>query len=355
VKKRIIFIISFVLITVQQAQNSGWNYYSPIPITTYHSFGDSITSLCCNGASPTTNGYVYLISTDMGYTLTNYGTGSEMAADMGDSQIYPNENPTETGIIYTGMIGTNDAAQKGAGTYEAVYNLCSQGEIAWLTVTKKCKTFGQNSSVIQTGTWTNDNTYQTNIGIQSTTNGSTLSMPITTTGGNIYLWYRVMDGNGGVFSYKLDGGAPTTINCFTSPAIATLLGGTQGVGIVRITSVSSGTHTVLLTVTSSTGAGNIVSTLGVGTVPGPSTGLGPKLFWSGVIREQNDQNSTDTAAYNADAQANANLFNGDGLPVYFVDDRLSLNTTTDMNDRYHPKYSGHQGIAGTFESVIKAH
>lgn len=276
---------------------------------------------------------------------------------MGTTEIYPNENPVGnyTDPIYSIMIGTNEANTKGAGAYEVNYLLFLEAEIEWLTIAKKYKTFGQNASVIQGGTWANDNTYQTGIGIKSTTNGSTLSMPITTTGGNVYLWYRTFDGNGGVFAYQLDGGAATTINCSQSTPVSTLLGHTEGIGSARITGVSSGTHTVLLTVTSATGAGNVVSTFGIGTTPGTHNDKYPELFVSDVIRQLNDRDSADTAAYNSDAIAAVNLLSSDGLNVYLLDSRSYINDTTDMNDNFHPNNSGHSHERDGAEPIIKAH
>jgi hypothetical protein len=325
------------------------------PPTGYNSFGDSITAGF--EINPVTFAYPYLVAYDRNLSLTNFGTNGMAAADMGDIEIYPNINPTNssTNPIYTMMIGTNDADVKGAGSYETVYNLVQQAEISWLGVAQNYKTFGQSASAVTTGTWANDNNYLSGVDLKSTTNGPTLSLPITTAGGNIYLWYRIMDGNGGVFTYKLDGGSTTSVNCFTSPAISTPLGNTHGVGIVRITGVSAGTHTVLLTVTSSTNAGNIVSVRGIGTPPPNLNDPAPKVFVGGVIKQLNDAKSSDTAAYNADALANANLFNSDGLQVWPVDVRVYVNSTTDMGSQLHPNSTGQRHLADAFEHTMSMH
>jgi hypothetical protein len=326
-----------------------------VPVTlgaTLHTFGDSITY--GTGATSRTVDYVSLLSADMNAGLTDYGISGEQACDMGDSEVFPNENPASTtrNMIYTVMIGTNDAEVKGVGSYESVFNTCEQAEIAWLAIPSQYKVFGQSSGNTTTGTWANDNTYQTGIGIQSTTNGSTLAVPITTTSGPVYIWYRIQDGNAGTFSYNIDGGSNVSANAFTSPTIATQNGGTRSVALARITGVSAGTHTINFTVTSATGAGNIVSILAVGTTAIASY-QAPKVFVGGVLRQQNDNISATTAEYNLDVANNVSLLAGDGLAVYFVNVRNYANSTTDMYDGYHPNNAGHSHLRDAFEAVMQ--
>lgn len=136
------------------------------------------------------------------------------------------------------MVGMNEATYKTRGSYEPVYQLCHQAALSWLALGSSYKVFAQASTVTNTGTWTADNTYQAGIGMQSTTNASTLTIPFTAYGFGNYLWYRVIDGHAGTFTWAVDGGSATSVNAFTSPAIATHNGGTQGVGVVRLTGLS---------------------------------------------------------------------------------------------------------------------
>lgn len=317
---------------------------------TYSAFGDSITF--GQGASPSTDGYAWLVGIDLGSQINNQGTPSAMVSDVANLQVFPNANyPSRDSTISTLMIGTNDSRIAGIGTYESVFNLMQQAVISWLAIGSEYKVFGQSGSNTQTGTWANDNTYQTGIGLKSTTNASTLSIPISTTGGPIYLWYRIINGNGGVFTWKLNGGPTTSVNCFTSPTIQNGNGSTQAVGVFRILNVPSGNNTILITVTSATGAGNIVSILGVGTVP-PVYANPPMVFVGGVIHEQNGTNDSITAAYNSDVQNNVNLLAGDGLFVSFVDTRDAINSTSDMFDSLHPNNTGHQKLRNVFEQSM---
>lgn len=73
-----------------------------------------------------------------------------------------------------------------------------------------------------------------------------------------------------------------------------------------------------------------------------------------------DNLSTVTAAYNADALADANLIAGDGGDVVFVNVRAYLCPdcanvppgTGDMNDAEHPNDLGHAELATAFEAAI---
>jgi hypothetical protein len=102
------------------------------------------------------------------------------------------------------------------------------------------KTFVQNEST--SGSWSDNRTWPQGVGLFSTTSDSTLTL--VTTGGPIYLWYRIQDSNGGTFTYALDGSAPTTINTAPTTPISTQNGGVIGRGVVRLPGVSAGTHTV---------------------------------------------------------------------------------------------------------------
>jgi hypothetical protein len=322
----------------------------------HHAFGDSVTA----GYFVTpAQAYPTLISDDLGTVLTNYAISGDLAADVSALQVFPNENPGATdNPLYTIITGANEANTKGAGAYEAVFNLNLQAIMAWLATPGTAKTLAQSGTaggVTTTGVWTADNTYQTGIGLSSTTASSTMTLPITTYGRPIYVWYRVWDGNGGTFTCAVDSGSATALTCYTSPAIATQNGGTQGVGLARFSAVTSGTHAVTLSVTSTSGTGNRVSVLGVGTpaVPGQYWNP-PTVFCGGVWEQESNANASATLAYNNDAQADVALLAGDGLPVYFVNIRAYVNDTTDMANTLHFNATGHLHLRNAFEQQIQA-
>ena len=228
----------------------------PTPVRIYHAFGDSITFGI--GASMTSNRYVSRIATDKALVLTDFGVSGSQACDAVDAQIIPNENPGTTNVaVYTEMVGLNDADIKGAGAYEANYNNCLTAGLSWLGIPSPYKKFAQNGST--SGVWSNDLNWPSGVGLISTTNGSTLTLTLVTTGRPIYLWYRMKDSDGGTFTYALDGGATTTITTAPTTTISTQNGGVTGRGVVRITGVSAASHTIRINVTSPTSASNSVS------------------------------------------------------------------------------------------------
>ena len=331
-----------------------WQVHNPASVT-MNNFGDSITL----GTGATTNalGYAGLLQTDSSTAQNNTGTSGAYACDVDATQVFNDNNATITipvsrNPLQTLMIGTNDANIKGVGSYETgVYKPCHQASIAWLAVPSTSKVLA--STCTQTGTWTSDGNYAATLAVKSSTNASTLSCPITTNGGPIYIWYAVNDAYTGTFTYALDGGATTSLSSVSTPLVAAL--GTNGVFLVRLTGVAAASHTVAFNVTSGTGGTNTVSIIGIGTTP-PATPQyfgAPALYVAGVIQQQNNTAAAATAAYNADALADVNLLAGDGLPVYFVDARGAVNSTTQMTNTLHPNNAGHSAIRDAFESQIQ--
>ena len=318
-----------------------------------HSFGDSVTAGYYVAPA---QAYPTLLANDLGAIVNNYAISGDLAADVAALQVFPNENPGATdNALYTIIVGTNDANTKGVGSYESVYNLNLQAILAWLAVPSPAKIFAQSAAAATTGTWANDNTYQSGIALSSTAHASTLSLPIATYGGPIYVWYRVWDGNAGAFTYAVDSGSANALTCYTSPSIATQNGGTQGVALARYAAVASGTHTVTFTVTSTTGTGNNVSILGIGTPPVAGQYWNPPaVFCGGVWEQQSNADAAATLEYNNDAQADAALLAGDGLGVYFVNIRNYVNDTTDMANTLHFNATGHLHLRNAFEQGIQA-
>lgn len=326
--------------------------------TSLVTYGDSITAGV--GATTQPQAFADLLQTDMAAApLNNFGDSGAFACDVTTLELLQNNVggtwtiPTARAPITTLMIGTNDANTKGVGSYETnVYKPCHQATIAWAAIPATSKVLASSAGCVQTGTWASDSTYAAGNAIKSTTNGSTLSCSITTNGGVLYAWYGLADTYTGTFTYSLDGGAAVSVNSFTSPAIAGL--GTTGTALIRLTGVASGSHTLAFTVTSATGANAAVSIIGVGTTPSAQQWFGaPAVYVAGVLQQQNNAAAAATAAYNADAQADVTLLQGDGLNVRFVDVRSYVNSATQMANTLHPNDSGHSSIRDAFEAVIQ--
>ncbi len=228
--------------------------------------------------------YVSLLGTYYGVTTVNHGQQGDTSCDLAQ-KVFTGENPTTpVAGLYTAMIGTNDANNEGAGAYEAVYHNCHLAALSWLAVVRSSKVFAQDVGCVQSGTWTVDNTYQSGIGESSSTSGSTLSCSITTQGNPIYIWHRLINTNTGTFTYSLDGGTAVSTNAFTTPAMANNVG-TVSVGMIRVPGVSAGSHSVKITVTSSTGS---VPILAIGSAPTTGYVGQPVVYSAGVPFQQND-------------------------------------------------------------------
>ncbi len=163
------------------------------------------------------------------------------------------------------------------------------------------------------------------------------------------MWYRVADGNNGLFNYSIDGLSASVAN-YVSPQIATGIGNTQGYGVVRIP-VSSGKHTLTVTV-----VGGTVEILGVGVVPHITHDNSIKVYVAGVTRRQGDEEAVyNTNSYDIFNREIVDTLQADGLPVYFVDTRSHINPDTDLADVVHTSDVGHSKLRDIFErSMLKS-
>ena len=335
--------------------------YTPPPLknsppavwSAYSAFGDGITNNAYLAAS---QGYPALMANDFGLTPTIL-TSNSYDCIIADGKIFPNAAPAFQ--VTPMMTWLPDAISpgyaQGSTPHEQINDSCRKAGLSWMAIPATYKVFGQ--SCTQTGTWTNDTTYGGTYGVSSNTNASTLACPITTTGAPIYAWYRIHDNDTGSFTYSIDGGSTTTLatnggNLFSYPVDGTH----YGVASIRMPS-AAGAHTVTFNVSSATGTGANVDIIGLGTSPNKPYYGAPSVFLGGQLYELNDQYSSWTAKYNADELADAQQLQADGLPVYFVDVRKYLNSTSDMTgggDQYSPNATGQAHIKDAFEGTIQA-
>src|ERR1035437_8359444 len=181
--------------------NGSGSYGTPLTsYDNYIAYGDSLTAGVQANSPQGTNGFAGQIATTMGIPLNttsrtgyvNRGRGGAEALDIAHMDVFPNQNPTNTSnTVYTLMVGTNEAKFNSSNPdLELHYNLTLPSSLSWLSIPRSYKVFAQDAGCAQAGTWTADVTYQTGIGLNSITNGSTLTCTITTSGGPIYAWYR---------------------------------------------------------------------------------------------------------------------------------------------------------------------
>ncbi len=321
-----------------------------------HFFGDSLT------ARPvlTTSWPVHLVN-DLGGVAVNRAVGGSFAADVANNQVFGQENPQDTGEpARLVMVGTNEMLYKGAGPYESVYRSVHQGILAWLATPASSKVFA--AACNHDAGWVADDTYGIGTALRSATSGAQLTCALPTSGGALYVWYRVMDGGAGAFSYSVDGGASTALATATTPALGLANSNpSQAVAMVRIP-VNSGSHYVQVQPVNSSG---MVSILAVGTAPRAPLYTGPVVFSAGVPKPSNAQASAGqiaaATAYNTDSLADADLLRSDGLRILPVDIQRYYNPdgsdpgngTAQMADVVHPTALGEQAILNAFEAAMQ--
>ena len=297
----------------------------PFSTTTYHAFGDSITV-----GTGGTNPYPNTIAADNGWTLTNQAQVGVQSGFVNSGEIFPHENPGDTGNpIDTILIGTNDVGN-GIGPYELEYINNLESAVSWLGIGTSDKM--QASSCTLAGNWYFVPSYMPSGSMGTSVISSTASCVFTPRNGVLYAWYQSAG-----FTYSIDGGSPQT----GTPSNLT----SQTIALLRITGLSAGPHTLLITDTS-----GLTRFTGVGTPPATQTCC--RILLGGVLREQNDTLAATTAAYDADAQTAYSALYADGINVAFVPVRNYVNDTTDMADSLHPNNSGYAKLVQAFEAYI---
>jgi hypothetical protein len=293
-------------------------------------YGDSNTSFQPDNVTCLYQGistcWVNRVSGYLNVTPTNYAVSGDQACDT-SVHAFNNDSPNllVPQPFRAVMIGTNDAS-KGAGAHEATFNTCDNAVLSWLTIPSSAKVSASTGST--TGTCANDTTYASSTGKTCTASGSTITLPITTTGGPIYIWPRYIDSDTGTWTYALDGGAATSVSTALASPISTNNGATSAPGMIRIAGVSAGAHTLLFTQTSS----GSMAIIGAGTTPTGLTSSLPYLLDMTIFNRLDGDNQAATNAYRADISANFNLLHGDGLNLYYVPTDQFVPMTTAAGD-----------------------
>ena len=313
----------------------------------YHAYGDSIT-VGYGLVSPTTAGYPYLLSQAENLALSDNAISGDQACDVPTRQVFPNaDNPT-TAVpsLYTLLISTNDADVKGSGPYESVFNLCHQAVLAWLGTPTESKIAA--SAAVVSGPAHVD-PFQNFNSVTTDALGSSLTFSFSrSSAGPVYLWYRIVDGNPGAFSYALDGQSSGTLSTGTFPLISTYNLTTTSLALLRIPAVPAGSHSLTLTQTTAGYGGS--GFVGMAVPPAVRAAGSPRVL-VGTTPLQLAGNSpcgitpSICLAYVADITANVHLLAGDGLDIELFDSRKYMTgTTADLVDQLHPNPLGHKEI-----------
>jgi hypothetical protein len=315
-------------------------------------FGDSIS--CGTGVPSYLNGYAYLLRSQVGGNYFNFCRSGDQEADQNWQRIFSSTNPVGGGLdpVFVTATGTNDVTIYSSNVNQQhIFQRAKLGSSSWLGIPATLKVLGQAATAA--GTWIVDNTVQLGVAEQSTTNASTLIFNITTTAANqaAYVWYMILDANGGTFTVTLDGVAQadpynTTTTFYAAGDAGTLIHTQNGVNAaiagVRIPVAAAGAHTVVVTVTSATSSSNIVSVYGVGVSPASASTLNPYVV-EVTPNHQNNANDALSGTYSAFVSSLVTQLAADHMNAILADTRTALGTNyaTYYNDAIHPNVAGH--------------
>ncbi|HMH12079.1 MAG TPA: SGNH/GDSL hydrolase family protein [Edaphobacter sp.] len=324
---------------------------------TYHAYGDSITA-GAGLSDAATQAYPELVGMDRRLVVSNYALNGAQACDVAARQIfaYADRPSLVSPPLFSLLIGTNDVNIKGAGPYEAVFNLCQQAAIAWLAVPSDFKVLANSANVIMTGGGDLDLSNNWNAW-QTTGLGSSVSFTITMQhDGPIYAWPLIDDKNPSTYTYSLDGIVLGTGHTQTTPAMSTHNGTTNSLGFLRLPAVSEGRHIVTFTQTS-TGS-NGISIVGIGSPPAAPLDTLPTVLVGTVPAQMHGGaqfacTSSDAPClqYIQDIEANVKLFANDNLDVRLFDTRKYMSGTwIEMTDPVHPNARGEIELSHAVEA-----
>lgn len=284
----------------------------------------------------------------------NYAHPGDQACDISPKQIFSRSEDPSLALkgLFTVLIGGNDADVKLPGPYEAVFNLCQQAAIAWVAIPLEFKTRGSSLLVTTSGPTHFDTTNVWNSQVTEAA-GASVTFPLQLAATSpVYVWYRIIDGNPGVFTYAVDGKVVGVLSTSTDPAIATQNFQTDSLALLRIPSVPAGPHTFTFTqLTAGLAGAGIVA---VGAPPTGDPALRLRVLVGTIPFELDHTNEKNNLPYIADIISNVTLLAADGLDVELVDSRKYMTgTSADMTDPHHPNALGHQEIFKAFEDTLK--
>lgn len=229
-------------------------------------FGDSI----CNYTGSTSNAtaFVSLLASQTGGILNNTCVSGywiqdepmEMYLAGTGNSLYPNgslvSNPTQG----NNSLNIEEGGKNDATTCNTDANCIANSQLALnhILTHRSTNNVVPISSCSTTGTWAADSVIP--IAQSSSTSGSTLTCSVTTFGSSaIGVPYRAINGNGGTATVTIDGTLQTTTISAFGVGGSSIIAGARNSVFENLYPIAAGTHTVVVTVTSSTGSTNVVS------------------------------------------------------------------------------------------------
>lgn len=301
--------------------------------------------------------YSTLVAAENGKVVTNRSASGVRACDAALSQVINTSTPTvqtSENPLATLEFGGVEANTMGTGAYETAFKNCLGAEIAWLATPGK--TLG-SSGTEGGGGWSAYSGYSG--AVQSATVGNTLTFSVNAVAGypgldscpsgsdyctsHVFVWYTNFSGsNTGTFTYAVDGGSATTVTPYSDS------GATQGVSLLDIPNLTTGSHSVVLTI-ASIGGSQGIAFIAAGT---PPSTYATKIMVAGVLQEQSNANAAATTAYDKDVADEVAAMAADQIDVLYVPVRSYVVNSTDMASQLVPNASGQIHIAEAFQGRI---
>ena len=315
---------------------------------TLYGLGDSRCAGANASSGPTQ--WLHQLATLTGATLTNDCVSGTLITDA-TNVAFANFAPrSSTNRLFAYAAGTNDIGRNfyQSNNTSPIVNASWLAGVSWLSLANGGGTFIPPSACTTTGTWTNDTTYPTVTGLQSSTNGSTITCTFTTTSQIQYVmvYYALVNGDtgaGSVVDSDSTNVGPTSIVTGPNPNLFITSGGvaqtnglrTMGAFYVADEGRTPGTYTETISVITPTGAGTVhFFGLGLSNATPPTQ---PVLAFD-VYRSRNDWSSQDTVLANANIATNCALLSTLNFPVWCVNTQNFVHGYTKLPSPSNPEF-----------------
>lgn len=307
------------------------------------------------GDSLSVNGIASQLADWYGWRLNITAKGGDAAADQANCAF--RFSPAQ-GDIFTCWTGTNDNFLCGTDSNKKSVSQSAHLSMLLQLATKEGSNKVRAASMTATGTWASGAADTDVLARNSSTNGSTLSCSVTGTTVALVGWQAAsftgqfsvtIDGvNKGTFSSAIPGGAVPSNQGKPFAPFAQLF-----------TGLSNAAHTVVIAVTSATGASAVVDISFVAGYGSTINSSDPLVVTANIYdlgstgNTLNGTTSANIAAYSALISANVTTARGIGLNVKIVD-AASIVQVSDINttDRIHLIQSGYLKVRDGFVAQI---
>lgn len=286
-------------------------------------------------------------------TITS--VGGDSVADQGNESFMFSPAQGDTFLLW---LGTNDKTL-GADDADKESNT-QKGHLAILFQLgiKQDANKVRAQSMTAGGTWSNLTSTTDPNGRYSSTNGSTLTTSVSGTSVAVVGWWNATQS--GQFSVTIDGVSKGTFSC--TPAGAKAPSALIGYGPFALTfgSLADTSHTVVITVTSSTNASNVVYmsfVAGLGSTIDPDD---PKVFVGNTHEFTAAANTLRSITagrndrYKTIISGNVTTAQGLGINAHLVDVDAAIGDADLSSDGVHPTQAGYIKVRDAFISVIDA-